>query len=789
MNAVRWGLISRIALLVIAVEVTAFGVLGWFYVHEYSAAADERLRARLHLVQSMIADEELPVSAVSRKDLLGGLLGAPYLDGMVIGGGGRVIVATDPANLGQPAEAIPGVDPAWFLDDAPTEQIAAGADTLTIVRHTHSGTSSKPVYFAILKVSTAELEAQKRAVARWGLIASAIFILLTSAAILLMAQRLITRRVDASLAVLKRVEDGALTARIPIGLRDELGALQEGINSMTGKLAALLQQQRQVADDMQAQKELLQSVIEHAPIRVFWKDRDLRYLGCNALFARDAGLAGPHELIGKSDFELSWRDQAARYQADDRAVMDSGVPKLDFEEPQTTPNGGMIWLSTSKVPLRGRHQEVIGVLGIYDDITQRKRDADELERHRKHLQLMVEERTAELSVAKEAAEAASVAKSAFLANMSHEIRTPLHAITGMVSLVRRSGVTPQQAGQLDRIDVASQHLLAVLNAILDLSKIEADKFVLDEAELSVAGIVDNVRSMIGDQAGMKDLEIAVETEGLPHRLIGDATRLRQALLNYASNAVKFTQQGKITLRARVEAEDAASCLVRFEVADTGIGIAHDVLPNLFAAFEQGDKSTTRKYGGTGLGLAITKRLATLMGGEVGVASAPGAGSTFWFTARLGKAAEHEDTTELAGGEAPEAVLRRDYADLRILLADDDPDNRYITETLLKEVWARIDSVEDGVEAVDKASRERYDVILLDMRMPRMDGLEAARRIRQLPGGGDVLILALTANTFPENREQCIAAGMDDLIPKAAHAEAPFAVILRWLRRKPRRSAG
>ncbi|HEX8963142.1 MAG TPA: ATP-binding protein, partial [Rhodocyclaceae bacterium] len=367
--------------------------------------------------------------------------------------------------------------------------------------------------------------------------------------------------------------------------------------------------------------------------------------------------------------------------------------------------------------------------------------------------------------------------------MSHEIRTPLHAITGMANLIRRSGVTAKQGEQLERIDVASQHLLSVLNAILDLSKIEADKFVLDDAELSVAAIVDNVRSMISDQARAKGIEVVVEVGALPHRLVGDPTRLRQALLNYASNAVKFTEQGTVTLRANLQQEDAAGCLVRFEVADTGIGIPPEVLPNLFAAFEQADKSTTRRYGGTGLGLAITKRLARLMGGEAGVASQVGSGSAFWFTARLGKAAARAEAAPAPARETPEAALKRDYAGLKILLADDDADNRYITETLLKEVWPRIDTADDGASAVELAGRQRYDVILLDMRMPGMDGLEAARRIRKLPGGNDALILALTANTFPENRAQCVEAGMDDLIPKAASAEAPFAVILEWLRRK------
>ncbi|MDD5247576.1 MAG: ATP-binding protein [Rhodocyclaceae bacterium] len=783
MTAFRVGLISRLALLVIGIEIAAFSVLGWFYIHRYSTAADEHIRSRLHLVGQMIATDELAVSAISRRALVGDLVGAPYLDGMVIGGSGRVIVATNAAYLGRLASSIPGLDARWFAEAAPEEQVVAGADTLTSVSHIRGASGDSPIYYTVITISTANLNAQKRSIALWGQIGSALFVLLSSAGIVLVAQRLITRRIDASLAVLKEVENGALDSRIPVSSSDELGQLQRGINSMTAKVGVLLAQHQRNAEDLRKQKDLLQSVLEHAPVRVFWKDRESRYLGCNSLFAGDAGLRGATELVGKTDFDMGWRDQAERYRADDQAVMASGAPRLDFEEPQTTPDGRTIWLSTSKVPLRGEGDRVIGVLGLYTDITDRKHNAEELDRHRHHLEQMVAERTVELSGAKQAAEAANVAKSTFLANMSHEIRTPLHAIMGMAHLIRRAGVPPEQAQRLDRIDAAGRHLLGIVNDVLDLSKIESGKFTLDEAELSIGAIVDHVCSIIAERAHAKGLGIVVENGALPARLLGDHTRLREALLNYASNAVKFSEHGTVTLGTSLEQEDADSALVRFEVRDTGIGIAPEVIPQLFCAFEQADNSTTRKYGGTGLGLAITKRLAGLMGGDAGVVSTPGVGSTFWFTVRLKKATTPREPAPPAPQESAEAILKRDYGDLKVLVADDDADNRYITQSLLKDVWPQIDVAENGAEAVDLARRNAYDVILMDMRMPHMDGLEATRRIRRLPGGAQVLILALTANVFPENKAQCLEAGMNDLIPKATHAEAPFAAILKWLPRR------
>lgn len=403
-------------------------------------------------------------------------------------------------------------------------------------------------------------------------------------------------------------------------------------------------------------------------------------------------------------------------------------------------------------------------------------------KYQNHLEELVAERTTALSSAKEAAEAANIAKSTFLANMSHEIRTPLNAITGMAHLIRRSGIGREQEERLDKIDAAGKHLLETINAVLDLSKIEAGKFALEESEIKVGSIVANVVSMLCERAESKHLQLVVETPPLPPHLFGDATKLQQAILNYAANAIKFTDAGRITIRTLVQEEAADHVLLRFEVRDTGIGIEPEAIPHLFSSFAQADNSITRNYGGTGLGLAITRKFAELMGGEVGVDSTPGRGSTFWLTARLKK----QERPALApapaavADESAEIRLVRDYPGCRILLVEDEPINREIMLEYLEDCGQQIDIAEDGMVAVDLAGKNRYDLILMDMQMPRMDGLEATRQIRRLAGGDTVPIVALTANAFSEDQERCFAAGMDDFVAKPVHPEILFSVLLKHL---------
>ena len=412
---------------------------------------------------------------------------------------------------------------------------------------------------------------------------------------------------------------------------------------------------------------------------------------------------------------------------------------------------------------------------------------------RDHLEDTVQERTQALSLAKEAAEAASRAKSTFLSNMSHELRTPMNAIIGMTYMLRRNTKDPSQIDKLGKIDNAANHLLQLLNDILDLSKIDADKMTLEQTAFTIGGLTDDLNNLLAPRAESARLRFILDIDARLKalQLVGDPLRLQQILLNLAGNAIKFTERGEVRVVARIAEDGAESLLIELSVWDTGIGITPEAVERIFNPFEQADGSTTRKYGGTGLGLPICQRLVRLMGGDIKVVSTPGSGSVFTFAIRLPVAHSVAKVSVVTpqSGIVAEQALRSEFATCRVLVAEDDWVNQEVALELLRETLNfTVDVAEDGVQALELALRQRYDIILMDMQMPELDGLGATQAIREIPGFAETPIIAMTANAFAEDRTRCLDAGMNDFIAKPVNPDHLFVIMLKWLRKTQPASA-
>ena len=570
-------------------------------------------------------------------------------------------------------------------------------------------------------------------------------------------------------------------APLPADGEDDLGLLIRSFAKMREDLRTQhTELEHEIAERRMAEAGLrkFSLAVEQSPASIMITDTERHIEYVNEAFVRSTGFSREEALGQEPGFLNSGQTDPQSYATLAQALAAGEVWRGEFINRR---KDGSEYIEAAVIaPLRQPDGRISHYVAVKEDITEEKRLAEELDHQRRHLETLVRQRTAELAEAKSAAEEANRAKSTFLANMSHEIRTPLNAISGMAHLIRRNGLPPDQELRLDKLQAAGQHLLETINAVLDLSKIEAGKLTLEEIPFRLGSVFENVCSILQDRADAKQLRLIAAPPCVESLLVGDPTRLQQALINYTGNAIKFTQHGEVQIACHLLENNHDNVFVRFEVRDTGIGIAPEVRQRLFSAFEQADRSTTRKYGGTGLGLAITAHLARAMGGTVGVESSPGQGSTFWFTARIRKAADSIQSHEIQAKTDAERGLLARHAGKRVLLAEDEPINREISIGLLEDTGLQVDSAEDGAQAVILATRNHYDLILMDMQMPNLDGLDATRQIRALPGRHDCPIIAMTANAFTEDRDRCLAAGMNDFIAKPISPDHFFEVLLTWL---------
>jgi PAS domain S-box-containing protein len=506
--------------------------------------------------------------------------------------------------------------------------------------------------------------------------------------------------------------------------------LEARVTQRTAELRAEIVERQHAEEAVRASEHFLNNIVENMPDMVFVKDAaTLRFIRFNK--AGEQLLGYPREkYIGKDVHDMFPKEEAEFFALKDRAVLESRQMVDVPEEPVHTRHGTRL-VHTMKIPIFDVRGEPQFLLGISRDITEQKRADEELQRHREHLEDMILERTAELVIAKEQADAANQAKSDFLANMSHEIRTPMNAILGMAYLALQSGLNPQQMHYVQRVHSAAESLLGIINDILDFSKIEAGKLDIEAIPFNLGEVMDGLANLVGMSAEEKGLELLfAQPPQLPGALVGDPSRLGQVLLNLGYNAVKFTERGEVVIAIDIVERSDTAVRLRFEVRDTGIGMTPEEQRHLFLPFSQADASTSRRHGGTGLGLAISRQLVRLMGGEIEVDSAQGAGSRFYFSLRFDLQAERA---------VPQPIDPAGMQGRRVLIVDDNATAREILSAMSLALGLRPDTAVDGQDALHKvaladAADDPYRVMLLDWKMPGIDGVECANLLARREGG-------------------------------------------------------
>jgi two-component system sensor histidine kinase/response regulator len=546
-------------------------------------------------------------------------------------------------------------------------------------------------------------------------------------------------------------------SREAAGQGEALEARMNELSRRNTELSAQIAKSVRVEAELRKSAELVMLLLEFAPEAIYGIDLEGRCTFCNPACLRMTGYQEPSELLGLNMHDAIHYAKAdgTPYPVEECAIYRAfieGVGTHGDDEVMWRKDGSSFPAEYWSRPLRRKH-ELIGAVVTFVDVTAR-RQAEQT-----------------LRTAKAAAEAASRAKSEFLANMSHEIRTPLNGVIGMTNLALATDLTNEQREFLETAKLSSDDLLAVINDVLDFSKIEVGKVYLEARDFNLRDSLQDMLKVFTLRASEKHLVLSCEIdEEVPVMVCGDAFRLRQILMNLLGNAIKFTPAGEVALRARFDHGDARNSVLHFTVSDTGVGIAPNARKMIFDPFTQADSSTTRTFGGTGLGLAISARLVTMMGGAIWVESELGCGSQFHFTARLGVTTAADDAIKqlpIATSVVSQSLAPRPCPSLRVLLAEDNAVNRLVARTLLEKQGHHVEVSTTGKEALVALGRENFDVVLMDVQMPDMDGFEATRTIRAMEkhAGRHQWIIALTAHAMIGDRERCFEAGMDAYLTK------------------------
>ncbi|NEQ38776.1 MAG: response regulator [Okeania sp. SIO3I5] len=551
--------------------------------------------------------------------------------------------------------------------------------------------------------------------------------------------------------VARRLADGKWDEALPTNRGDELGQLADSFRHMALQLQASFKQLQDYSQNLEQKVEvrtqelsksqqLLNLVIDNIPQSIFWKDRENVYLGCNQSFASVVGMT-PQKVVGKTDYEMPWsREEADFYIKSDREVMDSGKPELGIVKPITQGDGKQGWLETSKVPLYDVQGEVMGIIGIFQDITRYKE-------------------------AEETAQQANHAKSAFIANMSHELRSPLNAILGFAQIMTRSQTLPKE--HIENVSIISrsgEHLLTLINNVLDLSKIEAGRMTLNQKNFDLHRLLNDIEDMLYIKAEEKGLQLLFEhTNDVPQYICTDDLKLRQVLINIINNAIKFTSIGGVSLRVAQKSPPSNPTKIIFEVEDTGSGIAAEELDKLFEAFTQTETGKQAQEG-TGLGLPISRKFVQLMGGDIYVSSRLNKGTIFTFEIKATIVTEGE-VVETQIPQRRIIALEPNQPRYRILIVDDKPLNRQLLIKLLSPFGFELKEAVNGQQAIEIWNDWQPHLIWMDMRMPVMDGYEATKKIKATAKGQATTIIALTASVLEEEKVVVLSAGCDDFMRK------------------------